>query len=172
MKLKSTFLMLLFISYAFVSINAQWNLVWSDEFNYTGSPDGSKWNMVNWAPGNVNNELQAYTSRTENVRCENGNLIIEARRDWHNGNEYTSGRINSSYKGYSTYGRFEARMKLPGGWGTWAAFWMMPNDPTMYGWNDDQGWYWPNCGEIDSHVLVVQRQNTDDIESNNKIEKA
>jgi beta-glucanase (GH16 family) len=34
----------------------------------------------------------------------------------------------------------EARIQLPGGWGTWPAFWMMP---------DDQHRGWPACGEID-----------------------
>ena len=36
-------------------------LVWSDEFNYTGLPDPTKWNydMGGWGWGN--NELQYYT---------------------------------------------------------------------------------------------------------------
>ncbi|HNE27930.1 MAG TPA: hypothetical protein PLW66_02125, partial [Saprospiraceae bacterium] len=61
-------------------------LVWSDEFNYTGLPDSSKWgydlgdgcpNLCGWG----NNELQYYTAgRPENARVENGCLVIEARR--------------------------------------------------------------------------------------------
>ncbi|MDA3893917.1 MAG: family 16 glycosylhydrolase [Salinivirgaceae bacterium] len=151
----------LFLVFAlFFNVSAQWKLKWSDEFNYSGTPDASKWNVDIWDPGNVNNEWQAYTNRSENLRVENGNLVIEARRDWGNGFEYTSGRINSGYKGFTTYGRIEARIKLPGGWGTWPAFWMMPNDPSTYGWNDDENWYWPNCGEIDIMEEVGYDQNT------------
>src|SRR5690554_3812882 len=127
-----------------------WELVWSEEFNYTGFPDASKWSFVDWAPGNVNNELQRYVpNRWENARVENDALVIEAHRDWHNGSEYSSARIHSSGKASWTYGRIEARIKLPGGWGTWPAFWMMPEDPTRFGFNEEEGWYWPNCGEID-----------------------
>lgn len=124
-----------------------YNLVWSDEFNYSGQPDGDKWSHDIWDPGRVNNEKQAYTNRLENARVENGNLIIEARRDWHNGREYTSGRLNSKV-GW-TYGRMEARIKIPSGWGTWPAFWLYPNDETKYGWNNVTNYWWPNCGEID-----------------------
>lgn len=134
-----------------------WQLVWADEFNYSGAP-GSKWNHVIWNPGQVNNELQAYTNRQENARVENGVLIIEARRDWYNGHEYSSARLNSS-AGW-TYGRFEARMKLPGGWGTWPAFWLYPDDETVYGWNNDTNYWWPNCGEIDIMEEVGYDQNT------------
>jgi beta-glucanase (GH16 family) len=128
----------------------QWQMVWSDEFNYSGLPDASKWNFENWAPGNVNNELQRYVpNRLENCRVENGSLIIEARRDWYNNSEYSSARINSAGKAKWTYGRMEARMKLPGGKGTWPAFWMMPEDITKYGWNYEVNYWWPNSGEID-----------------------
>jgi beta-glucanase (GH16 family) len=127
-----------------------YQLVWSDEFNYSGLPDASKWSFEDWAPKHVNNELQRYVpNRLENCRAENGSLIIEARRDWYNGSEYSSARIHSANKGYWTYGRMEARMRLPGGYGTWPAFWMMPNDWTKYGINPETNSYWPNCGEID-----------------------
>ncbi len=159
MRKKQLLLSLLLVCMALFNVNAQWTLKWSDEFNYTGAPDASKWNVDVWAPGQVNNEWQAYTNRSENLRVENGNLVIEARHDWGNGYEYTSARINSANKGYTTYGRIEARIKLPGGWGTWPAFWMMPNDPSKYGWNDENGWYWPNCGEIDIMEEVGYDQN-------------
>jgi beta-glucanase (GH16 family) len=38
-----------------------------------------------------------------------------------------------------TYGYFEARLKLPGGTGTWPAFWMLPENFVT----------WPDDGEID-----------------------
>lgn len=131
-------------------LQGQWQMVWSDEFNYSGLPDGTKWSFVDWAPKTVNNELQRYVpNRLENCRVENGNLVIEARRDWYNGDEYSSARIHSSGKASWLYGRMEARIKLPGGWGTWPAFWMMPEDITKYGWNAETNYWWPNSGEID-----------------------
>ncbi len=132
-------------------LNAQkWQQVWSDEFNYTGMPDGTKWTFEDWAPKTSNGELQRYVpNRSENCRVENGNLIIEARKDSYLGDEYSSARIHSSKKAFWTYGRIEARMKLPGGKGTWSAFWMMPENLEKYGWNKKVNYWWPNCGEID-----------------------
>ncbi len=134
-----------------------YNLVWSDEFNYSGLPNSQKWSHEIWDPGRVNNEKQAYTNRLENTRVENGHLVIEARRDWHNGHEYTSGRLNSKV-GW-TYGRMEARVKVPAGWGTWPAFWLYPNDESKYGWNNTTNYWWPNCGEIDILEHVGKDQN-------------
>src|SRR6476646_2170658 len=97
-----------------------WRLVWSDEFNYKGLPDSSKWGYDVGGHGWGNHELQFYTERrAENVRVENGHLIIEARREAWGSNDYTSARLTSKGKGDWTYGRFEARAKLPCGRGTW-----------------------------------------------------
>ena len=126
-----------------LSANAQWQLVWQDEFNYTGLPDASKWGYDTGAGGWGNAELQNYTAnRTENARVENGNLIIEARRDW-SGAEYSSARLVSKNKGDWKYGRIEVRAKIPLGKGLWPAIWMLPTD-WVYG---NKGW--PACGEID-----------------------
>jgi beta-glucanase (GH16 family) len=116
-----------------------WRLVWSDEFD-GGRIDGSKWNVDVRASGWVNHELQSYTSRAENARVENGHLVIEGRSDWYQGPQYSSGRLTSAGHASFTYGRVEARIQVPGGWGTWPAFWMMP---------DDFSRGWPACGEID-----------------------
>ncbi|RYZ57071.1 MAG: glycoside hydrolase family 16 protein [Proteobacteria bacterium] len=117
-----------------------WKLVWSDEFNGT-TLDETKWTYEVQKPGWVNNELQNYTNkRKENVRLENGHLVIEARKDKFEGHDYSSGRIKTQAKHSWKYGRIEARMQLPGGLGTWPAFWMMP---------EDQSKGWPLCGEID-----------------------
>src|SRR4029077_15188711 len=57
-------------------------LIWSDEFNYTGLPDPAKWIYDQGGDGWGNNELEFYTTnRKENARVENGNLIIEARKE-------------------------------------------------------------------------------------------
>lgn len=117
-------------------------LVWSDEFNYTGLPASDKWGYDVGGNGWGNNELQYYTNaRMENARVENGNLIIEARKEQYEGNEYTSARLVSRQKGDWLYGRVEAYAKLPSGRGTWPAIWMLPTN-WVYG-------SWPKSGEID-----------------------
>jgi beta-glucanase (GH16 family) len=120
----------------------QWRLVWSDEFDYSGLPDPKRWGYDVGGHGWGNKELQYYTERRkENARVENGHLIIEARREFWAGQEYTSARLVSKGKGDWTYGRFEVRAKLPSGRGSWPAIWMLPS-------SNDYG-SWPNSGEID-----------------------
>jgi len=123
-------------------VSAQnWQLVWQDEFNYSGAPDANKWGYDVGAGGWGNGEAQYYTNnRRENARVENGNLIIEARRDW-SGAEYSSARLVSRGKGDWTYGRIEVRAKIPVGQGLWPAIWMLPTDWAYGG--------WPASGEID-----------------------
>lgn len=117
-------------------------LVWSDEFDYTGLPDETKWDYDVGGHGWGNNELQYYTAeRPENARVENGLLTIEARKENFEGSDYTSARLVSRNNGDWTYGRFEIRAKLPRGRGTWPAIWMLPTD-WLYG-------GWPASGEID-----------------------
>ncbi|MGK7392338.1 MAG: glycoside hydrolase family 16 protein [Candidatus Cyclobacteriaceae bacterium M2_1C_046] len=123
---------------------ANWKLVWSDEFEYQGQPEESKWtyDLGNGCPtlcGWGNNELQTYTRNSENVRVEDGKLHIIARKD--NENNYTSTRIKSLLKGDWKYGLIEVSAKLPYGKGTWSAIWMLPTD-WRYG-------DWPKSGEID-----------------------
>jgi beta-glucanase (GH16 family) len=111
-------------------------------------PDESKWNHEVRGPGWVNNELQNYTNRrSENVRIENGILILEARRDYFGGHEYSSSRINTAGKADITYGRVAVRARVPDGRGTWPAIWMMPTCSEATGWNGCGDW--PNAGEID-----------------------
>jgi beta-glucanase (GH16 family) len=125
-----------------------WTLTWSDEFNGpTGSGlDPAKWSIVTGGKGFGNNEMESYTERRENLRQENGNLVIEARKEHFEGadgtaRDYTSGRIESRGKFDQAYGRFEARMKLPTGKGIWPAFWLLGNNIKSDG--------WPRSGEID-----------------------
>ena len=119
-------------------------MVWSDEFDVDGLPDASKWSYDVGGNGWGNNEEQFYTeNRAENARVENGVLIIEALKESFQGREYTSARLVSRGKGDWTYGRIEARAKLPVGRGTWPAIWMLPTD-WIYG-----NGSWPDNGEID-----------------------
>ncbi|MGA2176836.1 MAG: glycoside hydrolase family 16 protein [Verrucomicrobiota bacterium] len=122
---------------------AGWRLVWSDEFNQPdgSAPDPAKWGYDTGASGWGNNELEYYTSRTNNARIQDGKLVIEARKENLGGKNITSARLLTMGKGSWTYGRFEARIKIPRGQGIWPAFWML-------GTNIDSV-KWPNCGEID-----------------------
>lgn len=125
-----------------------WSLVWSDEFN------GNSLNPANWTAeigtgsgGWGNNELQYYTSRPQNLQVSGGNLIITAQRETYGGMNYTSARIKTQGLQSFTYGKIEARIKLPSGKGLWPAFWMLGEDFSSVG--------WPYCGEID----IMERVN-------------
>lgn len=120
-----------------------WSLVWSDEFNQPdgSSPDSAKWVFDLGAGGWGNNELQHYTSRTNNARIENGQLVIEAKQENYQGSTYTSARLKTLGKAWWTYGRIEARIKIPRTQGIWPAFWTLGTNIASVG--------WPTCGEID-----------------------
>jgi len=117
-----------------------WNLVWSDEFNYSGLPDNTKW--VHEVGLIRNQELQYYTNkRLENCKVENGNLLIIGKKESYNGSDYTSACITTENKYNFKYGKVEARIKLPRGQGMWPAFWMLGQNIQQVG--------WPQCGEVD-----------------------
>ena len=136
----------------------QWKLVWSDEFDYQGKPDPSKWTHDIWPAKKVNNEDQTYTDNLKNVQVKDGNLVITADKETYANAEYTSGRIHSQGKGDFLYGRVDVQAKLPAGQGTWSAIWMLPSDPFKYSTKcqKNEDWQgsstcdaWPNSGEID-----------------------
>jgi len=127
---------------------SRWALAWDDEFNGAKGdvPDRSKWVIETGGDGWGNNELEYYTNRVENVQVSQGNLIITARREGYSDSQgvfrgYTSARLKTLGKFSQRYGRFEARIKIPGGQGVWPAFWLLGDDITQV--------KWPNCGEID-----------------------
>ena len=73
-----------------------WKLIWSEEFDYTGFPDSTKWsydtegNVYQWG----NNEAQYYTSgRKENAWVSDGVLRITALKEPMEGSSYTSARL-------------------------------------------------------------------------------
>jgi beta-glucanase (GH16 family) len=118
---------------------AGWTLVFSDEFETPGALDPAKWGYdIGYI---ANDEKQHYTSRSENVRAEGGNLVIEARKEPYQGYAYTSARVVTRGRFEFLYGRVEVRAKLPTGNGTWPAIWMLGTNIGQVG--------WPTCGEID-----------------------
>ncbi|MFT4093626.1 MAG: glycoside hydrolase family 16 protein [Niabella sp.] len=127
-----------------------YKLVWADEFNKNGMVDTSVWQFEN---GFVrNHELQWY--QPQNAWCENGKLVIEARREtkpnplfkqgsnsWRENRKtigYTSASINTKESKTWKYGRFEIRAKIIAKPGLWPAIWTL----------GELG-EWPRNGEID-----------------------
>ncbi|MFC5529123.1 carbohydrate binding domain-containing protein [Cohnella yongneupensis] len=134
-----------------------WTLVWNDEFN-DGTIDPTKWtyDLTNGQsvgnPGWGNNELEYYTDRPENVKEENGNLVITARKESYEGYDYTSARIKTKGLFSKTYGKYEIRAKTPVGKGYWPAIWMLPEN-YAYG-------TWAASGEIDIMETWGSRPDT------------
>jgi beta-glucanase (GH16 family) len=123
-------------------------LVFADEFD-APTLDRSRWNVIGmdfW----VNNEQQAYLDSPDTIQfatdiegADGGALVlrpvyrpgIDTRKD--RNADFISGRINSRGHAEFTYGRIEARIKMPDAEGVWPAFWMLGNGR------------WPDTGEID-----------------------
>ncbi|GAA4740385.1 hypothetical protein GCM10023264_01680 [Sphingomonas daechungensis] len=134
-------------------------VLWSDEFN-GARLDKAKWsfdtsrNKEGW----YNKELQYYAAdRPENLRLENGRLVIELRKDpqlirkrpdWGK-QKYSSAKIVTRGKAAFKFGFFEASAKLPCTRGSWPAFWMMPQGSAP----------WPDGGEIDILEHVGSQPN-------------
>lgn len=114
-------------------------VIWSDEFDTGSAPDNAVWSYDRGASGWGNNELQEYTSAPQNVRIEEGNLVIAVQKD---DNGFTSARIRTEDKLTFKYGTIEARIKVPDlADGLWPAFWTLGNNFSQVG--------WPSCGETD-----------------------
>ena len=141
-------------------------LVWGDEFDEpAGSPpnpehwgyehgDGTTESIAGWG----NNELEFYTEHVENASTDGaGNLVITARAaepglDCYYGPcKYTSARLLTRGLFELTYGRVEARIKVPTGVGLWPAFWMLGTNIGTVG--------WPDSGEIDVMENVGRQPN-------------
>ncbi|OGN78723.1 MAG: hydrolase [Chloroflexi bacterium GWB2_54_36] len=139
---------------ALAELPGGWKLIWNDEFDApAGSPpDPAKWTFDLGGEGWGNQEWEYYTDQPENAATDGaGSLVIraiEVAEDdtrslncWYGPCKYTSARILTRERFDFTYGRVEARLKLPYGNGIWPAFWMLGSDIAAVG--------WPNCGEID-----------------------
>lgn len=127
-----------------------WEVIWEDEFDTPGLPDPGLWDYETSGP--IKTEafelFHQYTAkRTENTRCENSCLVIEARKENYDNKWFTSASLfsTSAWK----YVRIEVKAKLPHGTGIWPAIWMLPEG------FDGQGW--PSCGEIDIVEHIGQK---------------
>ncbi len=134
-------------------------------------PDPKKWTYDIGVGGDGwgNHELEYYTNSPRNISIRNGMLVITAVKGKYTGpgvapkdpsggqgsasragpthvtnevtRDYTSARIKTQGLFAQTYGRVEARIRIPRGQGMWPAFWMLGADIDKTG--------WPGCGEID-----------------------
>lgn len=134
-------------------------IIFADEFDGPAL-DRTKWNVVGmdfW----VNNEQQAYLDSPDTIQfaddvegAQGGALVlrpvyrpgVDTRAD--RKADFISGRIHSSGKAEFTYGRIEARIKMPDAEGVWPAFWMLGNGR------------WPDTGEIDIMEYVGEKDWT------------
>ena len=137
-----------FPGYPPVGGGASFELVFADEFNEGTAPDPAKWNYeTGYGPGDTgwgNNEWQLYTESPDNVRVEDGNLVITALCDAPCGvrdGSVTSGKINTLDKFNFKFGKIVARIKPPTGKAAWPAFWSLGTNFPEIG--------WPRSGEID-----------------------
>jgi len=136
-------------------------LLWSDEFTGAANtpPDPTHWAYDDIHAGNGNHELEIYCGQpgpAQSGDCANylqnahldghGNLVITAIKM--PDGQWTSGRLITQGKFTFTYGRAEARIKLPFGAGIWPAFWMLGDNISSVG--------WPASGEADMMENVPQ----------------
>lgn len=118
------------------------SLVWSDEFDQP-EIELSNWTYDLGGGGWGNQELQTYTSNSENSYIQDGKLVIMALDD---GGQYTSARLKSVDLQEYQFGRIDVRAKLPVDQGLWPAIWALGANYPEIG--------WPACGEIDIMELV------------------
>lgn len=128
-----------------------YELCWADEFDEDGPPSPANWTFETGF--RRNNEAQWY--QPQNAWCEDGLLVIEARRErrplsadeqqqqtqpwakYRKRAEYTSASLHTGGKHEWLYGRFVMRARVPAVAGAWPAFWTVG------------GGRWPDSGEID-----------------------
>jgi beta-glucanase (GH16 family) len=135
------------------------SLLWSDEFDGTGSINASKWtartcghSASNGGGSCHNNEQQIYTPNAIALDGSGSAVVTTERLSasqsagclaWSAQCSFTSGRFDTQGKYSFQYGVLEARIKNPLGGANWPAFWLLGTNITQL----NVGW--PASGEID-----------------------
>jgi beta-glucanase (GH16 family) len=129
---------------------ADYELLWSDEFNTDGPPDSLSWRFEK---GFVRNE-EAQWYQSGNAICTGGQLVITGRKehkpnpgyiegssDWKTNRrfiEYTSASMKMKREHAFQYGKIEVRAKIDAQTGLWPAIWTLGVSGE-----------WPSNGEVD-----------------------
>lgn len=122
-------------------------LIWADEFNGAARsvPDPTKWKFDTGGGGWGNRELQEYTASPSNASLDgHGHLRMTARVEAGAPRRYTSARLQTLNTFQFTYGRFQARIRVPSGKGLVSGFWSLGSEAY------EVPHAWPACGEIDA----------------------
>lgn len=119
-----------------------YKLVWFDKFEVDGKPNEDKWTFETGGHGWGNDESQYYTNDIRNAFVKDNILNIVAYKEEYKDNHYTSAKLTTYNKKSIKHGRVKVSAKLPKGFGTWPAIWMLPN-------SIQENMPWPECGEID-----------------------
>lgn len=123
--------------------------VWVETFDGAAGaqPNGNNWNIITGI--HVNNEVQDYTSSSQNLQLSGGATVqIVPRKD--SSGKWTSARIESKYTFTPTAGTVtmaEAKLRfgdnaIANKAGLWPAFWLL-GDSIRH------GTAWPASGEVD-----------------------
>lgn len=150
---KRFYSILLFILIFSAGSQADYKLIWSDEFDNTVI-DKDTW-QAEINPGVVYNahEKQFYTDRSDNHFTKDGKLVIRAQKESYIINDYTSARLNTFSKFGLQYGKIEARIKTASADGLRCKLFMLP-EKLEYG-------TWARSGQID--IMETQGANPDRI---------
>lgn len=132
-------------------VEGSWKVTFEDDFA-SGKLDRAKWslpqddpeNPYTGDPANMNCDRDHKSTwdkksinTAKNALVEDGNMILRVTKgklegldyanDKYKGRDYLSTVIGTFDRFAQKYGYFEARMKLPAGYGMWPAFWLMPD---------------------------------------------
>ncbi|MBN1412514.1 MAG: glycoside hydrolase family 16 protein [Spirochaetales bacterium] len=108
----------------------EWVLTFSDDFDGTGSPSGTKWESLQYNRRNNDAGPDGYWMTDDAYLDGSGHLVIRCRvipdqngdGDDH---DYSTGMVRSRGKFEQKYGKFEIRCQMPERSGWWVAFWLM-----------------------------------------------
>jgi beta-glucanase (GH16 family) len=124
-----------------------------------GSVDNKIFNVYTGAP-EANHEAQYYSDSSQNLRIENGNLVLQALNTPQQGFKYTSARIDTKGKADFLYGKLVVRATVPSGVGSWPAIWMLPTAPKYLNMSPDTDESrYLNDGEIDLMEAIGTQPN-------------
>ncbi len=125
-----------------------WVEDWTDEFDYF---DESKWNR---ADGHLQTDKAVVINvgDDEHVYIEDGSLVIRADIGDYGGYAAAAGMVDTAGKYSISYGRIEMRARLPHGYGTFPALWMLANETL-----------WAGNGEID--IMEISNEGMADADA-------